>query len=130
MLVHRRPLSPAEAVATTPLAERWLEAWNAHDVDRIASLYAPNARHTSERVRAFTSAEDTVRGKDAIAEYFRRALAQSPALHFEPISVSTGPRTVALEYRAQGGERDETTVELLELNAEGLIEQSRVYHRR
>jgi NADP-dependent 3-hydroxy acid dehydrogenase YdfG len=128
-LVHRRPLSPVEAVATAPPAERWLEAWNAHDVNRIVSLYVPDACHTGKHVRALGGSEDTVRGRDAIAEYFRRALEQYPALHFEPISVSTGPGTVVIEYRAQGGGREEVTVELLAVNADGLIEQSRVYHQ-
>jgi hypothetical protein len=128
-LVHRRSLSPAEAVATAPLAERWLDAWNAHDVDRLVPLYAPDARHTRTRVRALGGSDDTVRGREAIAEYFRRALEQCPGLYFAPISVSTGLRTVVIEYRAQGGGRDAPTVELLELNADGLIEQSRVYHQ-
>jgi hypothetical protein len=126
-LVHRRPLSPVEVISTAPLAERWLEAWNAHDVNRIVSLYAPDACHTSKRVRALGGSEDTVRGKEAIAEYFRRGLERSPSLRFEPISVSTGPCTVAIEYRAQGIGRDEVTIELLELDAEGLITHSRVY---
>jgi len=99
------------------------------DVNRITSLYASDARHTSARVRWLGGSEDTVRGKEAIAEYFRRALEKYPALHFEPITVSTGPRTVAIEYRAQGSGRDEVTVELLELDADGLIERSRVYHQ-
>lgn len=127
-LVHRRPLQAAEALPAAPLAEHWLEAWNAHDVHRILSLYAPDAGHTSKRVRAFGSSDDTLRGKEAIAAYFARALERYPALHFDPISVSTGPRTVVIEYRSRAAGRDELTVELLEVNADGLITHSRVYH--
>jgi hypothetical protein len=42
--------------------------------------------------------------------------------------VSIGPRTVVIEYRARGIEREEMTIELLELDAQGLIAHSRVYH--
>ena len=129
-LVHRRSLQPAEALSAAPLAERWLEAWNAHDLDRIVALYAPDARHTSTRVRALLGLDDdTLHGKDAIAEYFCTGLARYPSLRFEPISISTGPRTVVIEYRSRAVDRDELTVELLEIAADGLITHSRVYHR-
>lgn len=127
-MVHRRPLAPHEAIATAPLAERWLAAWNAHDIDRIVALYATNARHTSKRVRMLGGSEETLQGIEAIGDYFRRGLQRYPTLHFEPMTVSTGPRTVVIEYRRSGVDEQEPTVELLEVNADGLIVQSRVYH--
>ncbi|MFI5398125.1 MAG: nuclear transport factor 2 family protein [Candidatus Binatia bacterium] len=128
MLIHRRPLQPTEIIATAPIAERWLEAWNGHDLNRILALYTTDARHTSKRVRALGGENDTLQGKQAIAEYFRRGLERYPSLHFEPISVSTGPRTVAIEYSSQRTGSSEPTLELLELNGDGLIAHSRVYH--
>src|SRR5512139_2121970 len=84
-LVHRRPIEPVEALSTAPLAERWLAAWNAHDVDRIVALYAPDARHSSSRVRTILGRDDdTLHGKDVIAEYFRAGLTRYPTLRFEP----------------------------------------------
>jgi len=128
-LVHRRRLEPKEPIQTTPLAGRWLAAWNAHDVDRIIALYAPHARHTSERVRAVLgSADNCVVGRAAIADYFRRGLARRPALRFEPVSVSTGPRTLAIEYRAVDLDPPQSVIEMLELDTAGLIEHARVYH--
>lgn len=129
-MVHRRPLSAPESQATAPLAERWLEAWNSHDVERILSLYAPGARHTSARVRAFAGADDTLRGLESIGDYFRRGLAKYPSLKFDPISLSTGPRTVAIEYMRRGVDDAEPTLELLETDGDGLIAHSRVYHKR
>jgi serine 3-dehydrogenase len=127
-MVHRRVLSPSEATATTPLAERWLAAWNARDAERILALYAADARHTSARVRAFTGDTDTLVGRDAIAAYVRAGLARYPQLRFEPISVSTGPCSVVIEYQRHGVDAVEPTVELLETNADGLIAHTRVYH--
>jgi hypothetical protein len=57
------------------------------------------------------------------------ALVQCPALHIESISVSTGPRTVVIEYRTDSSGRDELTVELLAVNADALIQQWRVSPR-
>jgi serine 3-dehydrogenase len=126
--VHRRPLSPAESEQNAPLAERWLQAWNAHDLDRILALYAPDAQHTSERVLALGGSEPTLRGREAIADYFRRGLERYPALHFEPLTVSTGPRTVVVEYLRHNVGASEPTVELLETDGAGLVAHSRVYH--
>jgi len=128
-LVHRRPLAPAERTPSASLAERWLAAWNAHEPDRIMALYAPDARHTSARVRTFVGDTDTLTGRGAIGEYVRRGLDRYPTLRFEPVSVSTGPRTVVIEYVRHGADASELTVELLELNADGLIAHARVYHR-
>jgi len=127
-LVHRRPLSPAEALATAPLADRWLAAWNGHDVERIVALYAADARHTSARVRAFGGETDTLDGRTAIAAYVQRALERYPDLRFAPVSVSSGPRTVVIEYRAQRAGSVEPTVEILQTGPDGLITHSRVYH--
>ncbi len=127
-MVHRRPLPPAERSAAAPLAERWLAAWNARDAERILALYAVDAQHTSKRVRTLGGSGETLHGRNAIGAYFHRALQQYPELRFEPVSVSTGPRTVVIEYRRGGGGAIEATVELLELDAEGLIVHSRVYH--
>jgi len=127
-MVHRRPLAPHEAIATAPLAERWLAAWNAHDVDAILALYAADARHTSKRVRLLGGSEETLHGIGAIADYFRRGLERYPTLRFAPISVSSGPRTVVIEYHRAGVDEEEPTVEILEVDADGLITHSRVYH--
>ena len=85
-------------------------------------------RNSHKRVRLLGGSDDTLHGRDAIGAYFRRGLQQYPTLRFEPISVSTGPRTVVIEYRRFGVDAAEPTVELLEVNDGGLIVYSRVYH--
>ena len=109
------------------IARQVLEAWNTHDLERILALYASDARHTSARVRALGGSDETLHGLEAIKDYFRRGLAKYPSLKFDPISVSTGPRTVAIEYMRYGVDEREPTLELLETDAHGLIVHSRVY---
>jgi NADP-dependent 3-hydroxy acid dehydrogenase YdfG len=126
-LVYRRPLSPTDAIATTPLADRWLAAWNGGRLADIMALYAVDARHTSSRVRASGADSDTLSGHEAIAAYFERALADTPRPRFEPISVSTGFRTVVIEYRVRRASGAEHAVEVLACNEAGLITHARVY---
>ena len=127
-MFHRRPLAAGEAPVKGPLAERWLAAWNARDLNAMVALYAPDARHTSEHVRALGETETTLSGREAIVDYFRRGIEKYPSLRFEPISVSTGPRTVVVEYQRHGVGPTEPTVEILETDERGLIAHSRMYH--
>jgi NADP-dependent 3-hydroxy acid dehydrogenase YdfG len=126
--VHRRPLDPHESTPATSLAERWLKAWNSHDLDKLMALYAADARHSSSRVHETDAAAGTLKGRDAIATYFQRGLDRYPALQFDPRTISSGLRTVVIEYRARGLPGTPDTVEVLEVNETGLIWHSRVYH--
>lgn len=126
--VHRRPLRREEQRPELSLAERWLRAWNAHDIDALIALYAPDARHTSNRIREIGGASETLVGREAIAQYFRHGLQRYQSLRFIPVSISTGLRTIVVEFRAQGMARTQHLTEVLEVNAEGLITHSRVYH--
>jgi NADP-dependent 3-hydroxy acid dehydrogenase YdfG len=126
--VHRRPLGPGEQRPDRSLAERWFTAWNAHDVDALIALYTPEARHTSNRIRTLGGNTDTLVGREAIADYFRRGLERYPSLRFEPVSVSTGLCTVVIEYHAGGLDLPQPVVEVLEVDSRGLIIHSRVYH--
>jgi 3-hydroxy acid dehydrogenase / malonic semialdehyde reductase len=125
--VHRRPLTAGEQRPDGSLAERWLAAWNSHDVAALLDLYAPEARHTSNRIRTLGGNTDTLVGHETIADYFRRGIERYPALRFEPLSVSTGLRTVAIEYNASGLDLAGPIVEILEVDDQGLITHSRVY---
>jgi 3-hydroxy acid dehydrogenase / malonic semialdehyde reductase len=128
-VAYRRSLSPAQMTPPASLAERWLAAWNAHDAERIVALYAVDSSHTSSRVLAFGGSSETLHGRAAIAAYVRRALERYPALRFEPLSVSAGLRTLVVEYRAHNADKTDPVVELLDLDAQGLIAHARVYHR-
>jgi len=127
-VVHRRPLEAEERRPDRSVAERWLAAWNAHDVDAIIALYANDAQHTSSRLRTLGRESDTLAGRAAIAEYFRGGIERYSSLQFEPLSVSTGLRTVVIEFHARGFQRTQQITEVLELDPAGLITHSRVYH--
>ena len=127
-MVHRRSLSAPEGTAIGSLADRWLVAWNALDLDSVLALYATEARHTSAMIRVLGSETDTLEGRSAIGDYFRRGMETYPDLRFEPISVSTGPRTTVIEHVRHGVGPSEPTTEILATNESGLILHSRVYH--
>jgi ketosteroid isomerase-like protein len=105
--------------AALRLAEEWVEAWNAHDLDAILEHYAEDVVLTSPVViERLNDASGTVRGKAALRDYFRRGLDANPKLAFELRDVMWGVTSVVLYYRNQRGSM---TGEVMELGKDGKV---------
>ena len=107
-------------------AEEWFAAWNSHDLDRILAHYHPEVRFTSPFVqRLMGNADGTLAGVDALREYFARALAAYPDLHFPPLAVLPGAGSVVLLYRSVNGL---LAAEMMELDAAGRVTRVRAHY--
>jgi hypothetical protein len=101
------------------LAREWMEAWNAHDLDRIMSHYADDVVLTSPvAAELLHEPSGTVRGAAALRSYFATGLAAFPRLRFELRDVMWGLSSVVLYYRNQRGTM---AGELMELAPSGKI---------
>jgi ketosteroid isomerase-like protein len=109
-------------------AREWLEAWNAHDLERILSHYHPEVVFTSPFITRLAGREDgTLQGLAALREYFAQALAAFPDLRFEPISVLNGLDSVVLHYRSVQGL---LTAEYMELDTDGQVVRVRAHYAK
>ena len=82
-------------------ARAWIDAWNAHDLDRILAHYADDVEITTPMIRLATGVDsDTLKGKAAVRDYWAAALERLPDLHFELIDVAAGVDSIALYYRS------------------------------
>lgn len=85
-------------------AEDWIDAWNSRDLDRILSHYCDDFTMSSPRIAAIAGEPSGIlRGKDAVAGYWRRALEITPALRFELASVRVGADSVVICYQGPRG---------------------------
>ena len=108
------------------LGRTWVEAWNAHDLERVLALYDDAAVMTSDRVPAMGfDASGTVRGKDGLRAYWRKALGLLPELHFLVIDVFVSPDSLVVFYE---NERGKKICEYLRVNDAGLIVQGSANH--
>jgi acyl-CoA thioesterase FadM len=113
------PPPPLDEARAWALARDWVEAWNAHDLDRILAHYDDEVALTSPvAAQRLGDASGTVRGKAALRAYFQMGLAAFPALHFELVDVMWGLSSVVLYYRNQRGTM---TGELMELGPSGHV---------
>jgi predicted ester cyclase len=103
------------------LANHWIAAWNAHDLDLIMTHYEDTIELTSPVAAHLLGTSDgKVSGKANLRAYFQRGLEAYPDLHFHLEDVLWGINSVVLYYTNQKGRR---TAEFMELSASGKMAQ-------
>jgi hypothetical protein len=101
------------------LANHWITAWNAHDLDAIMTHYDDGIELTSPvAAQMLAIPSGKVAGKANMRSYFQRGLDAYADLHFELESVFWGVDSVVLCYANQKGTR---TAEFMELSATGKV---------
>jgi hypothetical protein len=101
------------------LAEHWIAAWNAHDLDLIMTHYEDAIELTSPvAAQLLGTPTGKVIGKANLKAYFQRGLKAYPDLHFRLEDVFLGVSSVVLLYTNQKGKR---TAEFMELSAIGKV---------
>ena len=104
-------------------AREWVNAWNAHDLERIFSLYSDDFEMASpmivERMKVSTG---RLKGKIAVRPYWSQGLASMPNLRFELRGVMVGVDSMAVLYRNVTSAR--SVVELFEFDHRRLVVRS------
>ena len=101
------------------LANEWVAAWNAHDLDLIMAHYEDGVELTSPvAARLLGKPDGKVVGKANLRAYFQRGLEAFPELQFRLEDVLWGLNSVVLYYANQKGTR---TAEFMELSAAGKV---------
>jgi len=101
------------------LANQWVAAWNAHDLDLIMMHYDDAVELTSPVAAQLLSTSDgKVIGKANLRAYFQRGLSAYPELRFGLEDVLWGVNSVVFYYTNHKGTR---TAEFMELSAMGKV---------
>ena len=102
-------------------AKEWVQAWNAHDLERILSHYEDDFEMSSPVIAKLVGeASGTLRGKAAIRAYWSKALAAAPSLRFELLSVLAGVNSLAVYYKGHRG----LAAEVLHFGASGKVSKA------
>ncbi len=96
--------APIDKAFAERFAAEWVEAWNAHDLDRVLSPYADDFEMSSPYiVQMAGEPSGTLRGKAAVGAYWNRALELIPDLKFELLKVFAGTNSITLHYKEARG---------------------------
>lgn len=100
-------------------AHDWLEAWNAHDLERILSHYTDHFEMSSPAIAQLGGEPSGVlRGKAVVGTYWAKALRAFPELKFELLGILVGVNSVALHYKGVHGR---LVTEVFELDQNGKV---------
>ena len=110
-------------------AQQWAAAWNELAVERVLSLFDEHVSFTSPTALAVVGV-GTVRGKQALREYWRKALASIESLRFTVVRVLWDATTqeVAIIYDAEVAGRKKRVSENLVFGPGGLVTSAEVFH--
>lgn len=91
---------------TTPepmrFAEDWVRAWNGRDVEAVLTHYADDVVFSSPVAeRVVPESRGTVHGKQALRDYWNRALDLHTNLCFTLVDVYVGVDTIVINYHDQ-----------------------------
>ena len=103
-------------------ATEWVEAWNAHDIDRIISHYSEDFEMNSPVIaRRAGVPSGVLKGRERVREYWLGAFKEYPDLRFELLNVLQGVSWLTLYYiGARGKEVAETFI----FNEDGRVAQA------
>lgn len=99
----------------------WISSWNSHDLEDILSHYADDIEITTPMIRLATGGtESSLKGKEAVRDYWQKALNKIPDLHFELIDTTEGVNSVALYYKSV---MNKMAIEVMFFNEEGKVSE-------
>jgi predicted SnoaL-like aldol condensation-catalyzing enzyme len=111
------------------IAHLWFEAFNAHNLEKLLSLYDDDAQHFSPKLKIrHPETNGFVTGKEALRTWWQEAFDRLPSLHYKVTSLTSNSDRVFMEYnRTVENEEEMLVAEVLDIK-EGKIFASRVYH--
>jgi ketosteroid isomerase-like protein len=106
-------------------AKEWVEAWNAHDLDRVLSHYEDDFEMSSPIIVSMVGEPSgTLRGKPAIRAYWAKALKALPNLHFELLTALAGVNSVTVYYKGHRG----LVAEVFHFGASGKVSKAYAHY--
>ncbi|NBU82170.1 MAG: nuclear transport factor 2 family protein [Flavobacteriaceae bacterium] len=111
------------------IAMLWFESFNAHNLEKLLSLYDDEAQHFSPKLKIrHPETNGLVTGKEALRTWWKDSFDRLPSLHYKVTSLTSNTDRVFMEYiRMVENEENMSVAEVLEIK-EGRIVFSRVYH--
>jgi len=108
------------------VAEDWIEAWNARDLERIMQHYAADVEFEANTVvRRWQRPDGKLRGLNELREHFRLGLELVPEIYFEIEDVFSAPSGYAVLYRRENGNR---VLDVVELDGDGKARRVKAFY--
>ena len=110
-------------------AAQWAEAWIRRDIERVLGHFHDDVEFTSPTALSLLGIP-TVRGKGALREYWRKALARLTSLRFavDRVVWDEKRRELAIIYTSETDGKGKRVSENLRFNEAGQVVAAEVFH--
>ena len=100
-------------------AKEWIASWNSHNIEDILSHYSEDIEITTPMIKMALGVDHgSLKGKEQVADYWKKALQKIPDLHFELYEITSGVNSVALFYKSV---MDKKAIEVMFFNQDGKV---------
>ncbi len=104
---------------TKEFALKWIKSWNSHDLEDILNHYSEDIEITTPMIKLAGGINtETLKGKTAVAAYWKKALEKIPDLHFELLEITESVHSIALYYKSVMNKK---SIEVMFFNEEGKV---------
>ena len=111
---------------TKQFANTWIESWNAHDLDNILAHYSDDIEITTPMIKLAAGIDSgSLKGKENVRAYWKKALEKIPDLNFELYEVTSGVNSVALFYKSVMNKK---AIEVMFFNEEGKVNKMNAFY--
>lgn len=111
----------------TAFARDWVDAWNAHDLDKILSHYSEDFTiETPMAAKLVPQSQGFVAGKSEVRKYWTIGLQKRPDLKFEILDVLVGVNRVGLHLFNTSSNMK--SVEVMRFNSEMKVNKAIVIY--
>jgi hypothetical protein len=110
--------------------EKWVNAWNDHDLKTVLSMYSDSVEFSSPKIKVVFPNRNSskITNKRDLEDYWTRALDNFPYLRFTPKETMFQNKTCVFEYYAAlDGKSKTSVIEKFEFQ-DGLIIKSSVFY--
>lgn len=107
-------------------ANTWIESWNSHDLNDILNHYSDDIEITTPMIKLAAGINSgSLKGKENVKEYWRKALERIPDLYFELYEVTSGVNSVALFYKSVMNKK---AIEVMFFNEQGKVNKMNAFY--
>lgn len=101
-------------------AVEWVDAWNAHDLEKIFSSYSEDFTIESPLAKKlYAQSGRTIIGKSEVRQFWTLSLEKSPHVEFELLAVLVGVNSLALHLFNTSS--NSKSMEIMSFNEEGKV---------
>lgn len=107
-------------------ANKWITSWNSHDLEDVLSHYSDDIEITTPMIRMAVGIDSgSLKGKEQVRDYWKKALEKIPDLHFELYEVTAGVNSVALFYKSVMNKK---AIEVMFFNEQGKVNRMHAFY--